>query len=789
MNKCLMMPFFLFSSAIALAGEPIEHVEVTAQKRVQSMQKVPVSMTVLSEVELEKLVIESADEVLKVSPNANATTAAGGMTNYFIRGIGMDDFNLSSIPAVGVYLDDVAIGNTMATGFSLFDLQRIEILKGPQNTLFGKNTTGGAINYYSNNPSLDGDASPFLRLGLGNYRRLHSEAGFDWSAGQNTALRFAAFRTKREGFIESQLPQNDSRYGNLNRLGGKIQLLHQYSDRGSMLFSVRSGRQRQITPVRKAIKPTGSDNLIHLNDFDIFAIDSALINPRNDIDTFSSALNLTHHFNNIIFTSVTSYDKVDSARMDDWGAQLETSRVWAVQTYNSTDTRHFSQELRWLSNDEDSLQWMIGAFYTHDDGNLLQMAYIDPAGPGRPDDTIDDAGQGPLFDRGAWLEQNTKTWSLYGRIDKQINRQLSLDFGLRWTRQQLNPKVHNVGMRMDDPVMPFPLGTFGWYSLGPQDFDVHRDFAGFATRDNFLINNGGPAASAEIDKTFNEWGAKAAVNYEFTSDLLAYVSWSRGYKMGSVNSNPTTAAFTTLLDKVVSPELLTTFEAGFKSEWLGRTLRINGALFSNHWDDYQYYLASNPGPPQLLLATLVNVPEARSEGAELDIIYKAGNTTTLFMTWGWLEGKIINADIDTTGIPEANLASYTSQVTAGNQLTNSPKNNYTAGFSQTFEPDWANIEMVLNYRYLGSHTHQLQGQNNALWLHNFSEAAVGLWEMGIHADFGTQQQYRLSFWGKNLTDKQYCTERNAIPGTDTQTIRLCNQGAPLTFGVDLTLNF
>ncbi|WP_111980345.1 TonB-dependent receptor [Algibacillus agarilyticus] len=767
----------------------IERIEVTAQKRVQSLQEVPIAINAFDAQFLQTFQLTETDQITQFSANVNATNAAGGMPNYFIRGVGMDDINLSSISAVGIYLDDVAITNPMAAKFSLFDIQRVEVLKGPQNTLLGKNTSGGAMVFHSVQPSLDTPDDNYVRLGLGNYAYKQLEGAFGKTINKNTAFRVSAFKQQRDGFTRSAESTNNTEFNDLDTQGIRLQLLHQFNSAFKAHLNIHAGEQNQITAVRKVMLPAQNQERIDLAQHDIFSINSALINPVNDIDTSGITLKLTYEFPLFDLISISTYDEVESKRMDDWGAQSTPAGVWALITYNSTNTEHTTQEFQLISNKSQKLNWLAGALYSSEQGDLLQAAYIDPVGQGRPDDAIQDAGLGPLFDRGAWLEQNIKTYSIYAQADYQYSHKININAGYRWSRQSLSPTVNATGMMMDDPNQPFPLGTLGWYSLGNDNFDIYRDYAGFDTMTRFIQANNGVPAAKSINKQFNEWGGKLGFNYQYSQAIMAYSSLSRGYKMGSVNSNPTTATFSSLLDKVVTPEKLTTLEFGIKSDWLQQKLRINAALFFNQWQDYQYFMVSNPGAPNQLFATLVNVPEAKSQGIEIDTTWAVLNNTLLYANVSTLHSEITNDKINTQGVPDANLASFTSQVKNGNELTNAPKFTYNLGIKHYLTSAWGDVTLNANYHYIAAHPHQIQGRNSDAWYYNFSEGSVGLFNLNAQLEFGSESQYRVAVWSKNVTNEQYCNERNAIPGTNTETIRLCNQADPMTLGVNFNLIF
>ena len=678
------MVFSVFLSSPSQADKKLEEnkpeiktIIVTANKHSQSVQHVPIAISTLSTSDLLDFQIVSADQVAQFISNVNTTRAPGGMTNIFIRGVGMDDFNLSAVPAVGVYLDDIAISNPMATAFALFDVERVEVMRGPQNTLFGKNTTGGAINYISAKPDLSAEVPQgYARLTTGSYNQILAEAATGFKITNKSAIRLSAFNHQRDGLAVSRVEGNQSNFQNIDRQGFRLQLLNETSEDWQLEFNLHGGQQKQISEVRSVLFSTMEDQPLDPEVGDIFSNDSQLINPPNDIDTSGGSFKLTQHWPKFTLTSISSYEQVESRRMDDWGAQNQPTGVSAVTTYNSTDTHNFSQELQLISLPGSEFDWVAGVLYLNDSGRLLQAAFIDPVGLGRPDDAVNDAGSGPLFDRAGLVNIDTRSYSFYGQIEYPLTQAIKLTGGYRWTREKFEPVIKAAGMMMDLLGQEFPLGSFGWYSLGNPDFDIHQDYAGFDTIHNFFEANGGAPATAAIKREFTEWGGKLALSYTFDKNMMGYVSVSRGFKMSAVNSNPSSLAFASLLDKVVIPETLTTYELGFKTDWFNNQLRLNGAIFQNYWDNYQYFLVSNPGAPQLLLATLVNVPAAESHGAELELNWLPSDSTFIKAGLGILSGEITNSAIDLSGVPESNRDDYAAQIADGDKLTNAPALSY-----------------------------------------------------------------------------------------------------------------
>lgn len=782
---CISFCFFMTEalSINKVADESLEVIEVTSQKRVQSVQDIPISITALSAQMLDAASIRQASEMAILIPNVNTTRSISGISNYYIRGVGMDGFNLSSVPAVGIYVDDVAIINPMLTNFALFDIARVEVLKGPQNTLYGKNTTGGAINFITHRADNDETSHGYGQIMLGNNKQFYLNGALGSKISEKLSLRIAAFSHNRDGLVTSEIANNDTKFNNIDQYGARFHLAYQLTNNLQLSASLYGGKQDQIAEVKTALHPLGNEQIINLNNHDLSKNNSSLINPPNDIDAFGGFFKANLQHTNYSFNAITSFEKVKSRRMDDWGSQHLPTSVYQVTTYSSTNTQYLSQELQWQSNSAEPFQWIAGLLYNDERGDLLQAALIDPAGPGRPDDAIVDAGIGPMFDRGAWVEHNSRTLSAYTQLSYELTKKLNFTSGLRWTRQELAPTVNSAGMMMDLAGQEFPLGSLGWLSLGNNDFNRFSDHMGFDRANRFIEANGGFPASKKIDQEFNEWGGKLALDYRLSPELMVYSSLSQGFKMGAVNSNPTSTAYLSLLDKVVKPETLITKELGFKSYLYNKSLRINGSIFKNIWQDYQFFLVYNSGNLGNLFASLINLAEAKSTGAELDIAWQVSSSLRFDLGIGWLNSEITDGNLDTRGIPEQDIVAFQNQVKKGNSLTNAPKWNYSASASKSYQLNQSDIEFSIHYSYLAKHTHQLAGNHSETWINNFSEDSVGIFTVNFLYLFGHNREYQITLWAKNVTDEQYCSERAIAPGTSSETIRLCSQSEPLSAGI------
>jgi iron complex outermembrane recepter protein len=807
----------VFANSALADGDTVKNLEVitvTAQKRTESIQDVPIAISAISTQKLEKLVISNAADVVSLAPNVNSTRSIGGGYNYFIRGVGMDDFNLSSVPAIGLLVDDVSLHSPVLANFALFDLSQVEVLRGPQNTLYGKNTTGGVIKFNTVQPYLEDSYSEsnsgptstqysrrlsgydgrtaYSSLTLGSRSLVKVEAALPLLFSETIAGRISGFAHSQDGLLKndnsnSNLNNNvaglNDDYQNINKTAIRIQLAGKVSDRIIVQGALNVGKQSQISEIKPLIMASEGEQRIDIQEQDLSRISTDLIAPPNDVNMTRGDIKIAWQLPDFTVQSITSFEDVESKRKDDWGSQSLPSSVYQIITFNTTDTSVFSQEFQLQSNQNDITNWLVGAMYSREQGDLLQTAYIDPVGPGRPDDAIDDAGQGPLFDRGGWVEKDTRAYSFYGQYDRQIANDWQLSGGLRWTTQRLSPTVNAAGMMMDLPGQAFPLGSLGWYSLGNPNFNIFTDYAGFEVINAFKVANGGFPATVEIDESFEQWGGKLSLAHDLSQHVMTYASIVRGFKMGSVNSNPTSMAFTNLLNVVVKPETLVTYEIGAKAMFADENLRINSALFYNDWDNYQFYQVYNPGNPAQLFASLINLPEARSYGAETELEWHFKDNWRLDIGLGWLETEVVDGTLDVSGLPEASKEGFQNSVVAGNELTNAPEWSSHISLERYFDLQYGELDVLLHFEFKDEHIHQLAGKNSEAWQYNMSEPSVGLWSLNVNYTFGHNRQYSIGAWAKNITDEQYCLERAIIPGTPVETTRLCARAEPRSVGI------
>ena len=242
LRTLVVVPLFLMalisSPVYSQSSSWLEEVVVTAQKRAESVQDVPIAINAIVGDQLDALGVQGADDLVTLFPNLSLQNNSSINSGVTIRGVGTNNWHITGLQAVGQYQDEVSLFSQYTSQLGLFDMERVEILRGPQNTLFGRNTTGGAVNYISRKPSTDGIEGYGL-TNIGNEGRIDVEGAVNIPLGERAALRVAGQTVNRDGIFNNVF--NGRKMGDIERHSGRVQLLFNISDRTEILANVHVG--------------------------------------------------------------------------------------------------------------------------------------------------------------------------------------------------------------------------------------------------------------------------------------------------------------------------------------------------------------------------------------------------------------------------------------------------------------------------------------------------------------------------------------------------------------------
>ncbi len=648
--RALLAGGAILAALPALADETIETITVTAQKRSENILDVPINVTAISAEDLREGRIETPTDLMVEVPNLDVKTNIPGAQQIItIRGVGLDDFSSTNNSTVGIYVDDIYLASFAEEDFNFFDLDRIEVLKGPQATLYGRNATAGAINIVSAKPQFD-DLAGNISGTYGNYQTFQGDGMINIPVTDNFALRFAGETIQQgRGYWFSRVLDTD--LGRQDLYLGRLQALWDPTSSMSVLLKVEGEHSHSQIGVGKFFG-TISTTPASCPDFsdpahcvDIHGYTDTTSDPFEgdwnhkapyDVDRWNATLHVTDDLGWATLTSVTGYIGFRRGFYIDADASPFTD-----SEFDQNDkVNQFSQEFR-LDGETDTVKWLVGADYawdrveTYSPGSLVDLLGVD---------TIITA------------DQVTHYGALFGQVDWSFMPGLTLSSGVRLAYEDRHYE-------------------------GGSSFFVSGTTIPVAAFDTFL-------SDGIVDRSVD---FRESLDWKPTADTLVYATVARGTKSGGffngISTNNAALA-------PYSPETLTDYEAGVKSSAFGDTMLIDGSVFYYDYHDLQAQTFTNVGNVSLI--KLGNIPKARIYGLDLGV------------TWLPVDGLSLRAGL---GILHTWLGSFPF-ATAGGPVTEPSGNKLPDAPSTSFNGT-ARYEHVLFGPYVGALQFQAtyQGDN------------------------------------------------------------------------------
>jgi len=716
-------------AAETAAGPELQQITVTAQRIEENLQTTPVSMTALTGDFIDKFDLNRVTSLDMVTPNLIFNSGTGGSSSQvsaFIRGVGQFDFLLSTDPAVGLYVDGVYLARTFGTNLELNDIQRVEVLRGPQGTLFGKNNIGGAINITTLTPTGSGRAD--FRASVGNFDSYALDGYADVRLADNLALGVSLMGRKSDGWEERPLGDNG---GKEQREGGRAILSWTPSDTFSSRFSAEFSAQAQPSSPNVMIKYDPAQAVVpFLSLFNAFVapcctpptnIDvSGAQGPmvRDDLHGFAGTwINEWKLGADVHLKSISAYRYMHA----DFGRDGDNSAVpYNGDVHNEHDTQ-LSQEFQ-ASGSASRLQWVAGLYYlqerTRDQTNLATAQglfqalsqFSDPAGPLYP---LYLARYALDFNLDYDNRQTTKDYAGYINGDFAFNDRLSLQAGLRYTDEtkEFSQFVQNdAGKTIFLPVDPITGAVDTSNTSVPS-----KACSGLQDEGRYFT----------CSTSSKEFSPRVSLNLQWSENVFEYLQWSRGFRSGGINGRPTALS----LIQDYKPEHLTSTELGMKTMLADRRVRFNTALFYDKYSDIQVLLTEG--------TTIVvqNAAKATVYGLESDV------EAAVTAHWS-LQGSLGYAHNEYNDWHDS-LGDYTNR-----KLQNAPE--WTANVASAYEwrvPSGAGLRFTTNvsfqsWMYLdGANSPVLRAPSRTLIDAGlFYLAPSGRWDVGVE--------------GKNLSDQR-----------------------------------
>ncbi|WP_314441417.1 TonB-dependent receptor [Massilia timonae] len=711
----------------ALAPVTLQTVTVTAQKREGRAQDVPSAITVLGGNELlSEGIGRSASEILNYVPNASAGTQQHSRPRWWIRGVGAGQQQIDFPNPVGFYRDDVYISNSSATGFPLFDLERVEVLRGPQGTLWGKNTTGGAINVVSRKPSAQTDG--YFKADYSSHDTVLLEGAIGGSLKDDVLTGRISFHSEeqREGNFNNVF--KGTKDGELKDNALRAQLRAKISRDFTANLALHY-RDYQVDGATTTVASYAADGVYR----------NGYVPSRNPEDVGSNApsiqnieqkganLTLEHAFGDYALTSITGYEDFESDSLGDSdNSPLEISRG-----RSEARSRQFSQELRLASPRNDRINWVGGLHYFREkiDSDSSVARLPEPIAAALLPSTQ------PVGFNNTVYEHKTRSFAVFGSATVDLTERLLATIGLRWTTETKDLDLRRIQAASN--TIGFGSADNWWNTLVGGNFGAPA-----VARNNFTSN---PST------TWRAWTYDFTPQYRIDENKRVYFKYAHGIKSGGYNIS---AADVRALN-TVEPEELDSYEVGLKSEWLGRRLNLNANLFYYDYKKVQVNITGiYNGDPTQTVNYLQNVDRAHVYGAEFELEARPTEALHLQASVGLLRTQFDRFEIQNGGGSRN-----------GNEFVRSP--HVTALLAADYKVPLANggrIVFGVDSHYTGKQFYFVDPQLDSRYLLNQSGYTLTN-ARAIYTAPGGQHEFRI--YADNLTDKVYKNHALTafVPGT------------------------
>ena len=566
-------------------AQSLEEVLVTAQKRAQSAQDVPISITALSGDFIEDRGIASARDLEKFTPGLRMPQQDAAKTFVRIRGVGSRKFDIGAAGSVGVFIDEVYLPRFSGADIGFLDIERIEVLKGPQGTLFGRNTAAGAISSWTRKP--DHETEVYAEAGAGNKDSYLLRGAVSGPVTDDVAMRFSLGHEERGGFQNNTLTGNSDDSSNTT---ARLQAVMDASDTLVVRAFVQFNNRQQDALLQKNIALGTQDGqvfplllspVVQVFDNGDFRDYPITDDGDFDYDTWVTYLRLEKEYEHFQLVSLTSYLDGDGATVNDFDSSAANVGVSAfVEDYDT-----FSQEFRFVGD-----QWIAGAYYYLDDAySDYEFAWFEDSLP------VFLSG-GDIVDNGP-LSLETRSWAVFGEYGIDFSERLTLTLGGRYSVDEID--IDRRGITSEPNAIPTPQ---------PYTYSDEEDW--------------------------NSFDPKVSLTFQAADDLMAYFTYSQGYKAGGTQF---TAPNVEIASQLFDPEELTSYEVGVKSELLDRTLRLNASVFYYDYQDLQVQRVDTELSGGLPVAFTSNAAESEISGFEFDLLWAPLQGLSVRFAYSWLD--------------------------------------------------------------------------------------------------------------------------------------------------------
>jgi len=692
-------------------GQVVEEITVTATKRPEDIQKIPVAVSTLAGQDL-SIILTAGPDIRALSgrvPSLTLESSFGrAFPRFYIRGLGNTDFDLNASQPVSMVVDEVVLENPIVKGMPLFDLDRVEVLRGPQGTLFGRNTPAGVIKFDTKRPAKDFDAN--FRASYGTFNNIDVNGGIGGALSKTLSARFSALYQSESDWVDNDYTHVKDALGGYNTAAYRLQLLWEPSDKFSGLLNVHGWDVDGTARIFRAnIIKKGTNELV-----DGFKQDVVYQDGLNEqkIHSLGGLLRLEYDLGPAALTSVTGYEQLNNmySRGDidgGYGAAFlgpgNYGPGFIPFPSESADgipsLKQVTEELRIASKGTGSFNWLLGAYYFNEKVDIDSFSY-DSLSPGNPQNGY------------ATQHQTTDSYALFGSFDFNLSESWAMKAGLRYTNDTKD-------FEADRPQPLFQPPLTAPIKRHTSDNNVSWDLS----------------ATYRANRNLNLYG-KLATGYRGPS-IQGRIMFAPDFENGQ---NPATNGVS-----VANGETIKSFEVGVKSILADQRLRLNLAAYIFKMDGQQLTAVGG----QYNIATLLNAKETDGHGFEADIEYVASEK--VFMTFGlsWNPTKIND--------PNLTVAQCGGGCTTTDPLT--PEGLVLInGNSLPYAPEWI-FNGILNFQsnpvskgFFGS-VDWAYSSDKHFPLYESKEFHSDSLEFGLRLGYGFGGgKYEVALFGRNILD-------------------------------------
>lgn len=740
---------------VAAQQSALEEIVVTATRREERLQDVASSATVFGGKDLEELRVLQPLDLAEQTPGLLAKYGPNGLATvgFYVRGVGINDFTGTVDPSVGIYVDEVFQPTPDMLNFAVYDIARVEVLRGPQGTLYGRNSTGGAINFLTARPTREFEG--FVRAGYGSYSTFSATGAVSGPLSDTLSARLSANAinaSSSDGYAYNRFTNND--LGKVDSIAVRGQLEWQPNEDFSGRLIYNHGDANQEMPLLQHVGTRDPNNpgaicapviaghvdegpCVDLlgyfdDDNDPYTGDSNM-DPTLDLESDDVTMILNWNVGRATLTSITGYADFSKRQSQD----IDASPNVVADNFTFNDVENFSQEFRLTSDDSFKFPWIIGANYGSTDIDWFQ--------------TIDLSDLAIPTSNGA--VQSTETYALFGQMTFPLNEKVDFVGGLRYTNETRDWRGATF------------VGTFG-------SFQEALD-SGAPRLSQLPLPPGDPNAGGPLDFPTSldkdKVDFSAVLRYRPTENAMYYLSISEAFRSGGYSS---AVIFSQAALEPYGPETLRSYEAGLKLSLADNRVRFNASAYFYDFKDFQatFVRATEAS------ARLQNAGDVEIKGIDASLDWLPIDNLTIGLGMNLMNSEIVATDVvlpPLDGGPDTTIK--------GNEIPNAPATTFNGRIRYQW-PVGSTLALAAQTDFNYVDDHFLEPNNREYLAENgyfLANARLSL--------LSQDNTWSVSAWVKNLTDEKYRTAAQDLAlslGFSEIVV-----GIPTTWGVEFEYRF